>query len=210
MLDNMSIRLKQLRKRRGMTLQQVADIVGVGFSTVRKWEVGDIQNIKRDKIALLAKALHTSPAYLMGWEDEPIELQFQNIKQATKNTLPILGSVACGEPIFKPAQELYVECVDDITADFALFAQGDSMINANIHDGDVVFVKKCDMVDNGQIAVVIIDDEATLKRVYYNKEKQQLILHSENPNYQPLIYINEQLENIRIIGRAVFVQSLIQ
>lgn len=68
--ENMAQRIKNLRQEKGLTLEQVADVVGVGKSTVRKWETGMIANMKRDKIALLAKALGTTPAYLMGWKEE--------------------------------------------------------------------------------------------------------------------------------------------
>ena len=71
--SEMSQRIRELRLSRKMTLEQVADIVGVGKSTVRKWETGMIANMKRDKIALLAKALGTTPAYLMGWKEETPE-----------------------------------------------------------------------------------------------------------------------------------------
>lgn len=70
MTGYMSQRIKELRKEKGLTLEQVADIVGVGKSTVRKWETGMIANMKRDKIANLAKALGTTPAYLMGWDEK--------------------------------------------------------------------------------------------------------------------------------------------
>ena len=70
MENDLSMKIKQLRLERRMTLEQVADIVGVGKSTVRKWETGMIANMKRDKIALLAEALGTTPAYLMGWNEE--------------------------------------------------------------------------------------------------------------------------------------------
>ena len=67
----MKDKIKSLRIQQGLTLEEVGDIVGVGKSTVRKWETGDIENMRRDKIAKLAAALHTSPGYLMGWEDAP-------------------------------------------------------------------------------------------------------------------------------------------
>ena len=94
-------------------------------------------------------------------------------------------------------------------ADFCLKAKGDSMINARIFDGDIVFIKQMPMVENGEIAAVIIDNEATLKRVYYYPEKHKLILNPENPAYEPLVYINEELDTIRILGKAVcFMSSL--
>lgn len=74
MSEGMADRIKGLRKERGLTLEQVADVVGVGKSTVRKWETGMIANMKRDKIASLAKALGTTPAYLMGWTESKDEV----------------------------------------------------------------------------------------------------------------------------------------
>ena len=70
MSEGMAQRIKKLRQERGLTLEQVAEVVGVGKSTVRKWETGMIANMRRDKIADLAKALGTTPAYLMGWKEE--------------------------------------------------------------------------------------------------------------------------------------------
>jgi repressor LexA len=83
------------------------------------------------------------------------------------------------------------------------------MVGAHIHDGDLVFFRRCDTVDNGKIAVVIIGDEATLKRVYYAPEKEQLILMPENPAYRPLVYVGPELEQVRIMGEALFVQSML-
>ncbi len=71
MEKGMAQRIKELRQARDLTLEQVADVVGVGKSTVRKWETGFIENMRRDKIAKLAAALHTTPDYLMGWSDNP-------------------------------------------------------------------------------------------------------------------------------------------
>lgn len=72
-IKGMAQKIKELRQERGLTLEQVANVVGVGKSTVRKWETGMIANMRRDKIAALAQALGTTPAYLMGWEDEDEE-----------------------------------------------------------------------------------------------------------------------------------------
>ena len=77
------------------------------------------------------------------------------------------------------------------------------MTGAGIQSGDIVFFVAQETVDNGQIAAVFIDEEVTLKRVYYYKEKNKLILQPENPAYEPLVYVGEELNSIRIIGRAV-------
>ena len=95
----------------------------------------------------------------------------------------------------------------DIKADFCLAAKGDSMINARIHDGDIVFIRVTPTVNNGDIAAVIIDENATLKRVYYYPQQNKLVLNAENPKYEPLIYITEELNNIRILGKAVYFMS---
>ena len=126
----------------------------------------------------------------------------------TKIKIPMLGSVACGKPIFaNEERELYVEVGTELKADYCLTAQGDSMINARINDGDIVFIQKCEIVDNGEIAVVIIDDEVTLKRVYYYPDESKLVLQAENPKYAPFVFINEELNNIHILGKCVAFQS---
>ena len=120
----------------------------------------------------------------------------------------MLGDIACGEPIYASEdRESYIMAGTDINADFCLRAKGDSMIGARILDGDIVFIKKAPTVNNGEIAAVIIGDEATLKRIYYYPQKGKLILQAENPKYEPLVYIGEELNEIRILGKAVAFQS---
>lgn len=121
---------------------------------------------------------------------------------------PLLGSIACGEPIYAEENfEAYVEARAHIEADFCLRARGDSMTGARILDGDIVFIKNQSMVDNGEIAAVVIENEATLKRVNYYPEKNLLILKADNPRYADLIYSGEQLDHITILGKAVAFQS---
>ena len=81
------------------------------------------------------------------------------------------------------------------------------MIGARIYDGDIVFIRSQNAVDNGEIAAVIINDEATLKRVYYYPNEQKLVLSPENPRYAPLVYVKDELDSIKIIGKAVAFQS---
>ena len=120
----------------------------------------------------------------------------------------IIGQIACGAPIFaQESIEGYASTCYGIEADFCLFAKGDSMINARIYDGDLVFIKKQSMVENGEIAVVLIDDSATLKRVYYYPDQNKLILNPENPKYEPLVYVGNELEQVQILGKAVSFSS---
>lgn len=202
----MGQKIKALREENGLTLEQVGNAVGVGKSTVRKWENGIIANMRRDKIADLAKALHTTPAYLMGWKEE-IQ-QVDNLFRIETRKFPLLGNIACGTPIFaNEEKELYVEAGANIDADFCLRAKGDSMTGARINDGDIVFIRKQDTVDNGEIAAVVIDDEATLKRVNYYPQQELLILKAENSQYADMVYTGEQLNHIIILGKAVAFQS---
>lgn len=125
-----------------------------------------------------------------------------------RKRVPIVGAIACGKPIY--AEEQYGEYVlSDIDADFALYCKGDSMVGARIHDGDLVFIRKQASVENGEIAAVVIEDDATLKRVYFYPEQQKLILSPENPSYEPLVFIGEELDAIHVLGKAVAFQSLL-
>ena len=115
---------------------------------------------------------------------------------------PRLGPIACGEPILAVENiEDYDDVPDDIKCDFTLICKGDSMINARINDGDIVYIRKQEQVDNGEIAAVLIDNEATLKRVYVYSNK--VVLQPENPKYEPFVYVGEEMNEIRIIGKAV-------
>lgn len=208
---DMGQKIYKLRTEKGMTLEELGNKVGVGKSTVRKWENGIIANMKRDKIAKVAEALGTTPAYLMGWQEEqktPDILNISNIFPLELKKYPLLGEIACGEPIFcNEDRESYVLSGTDIDADFCLKAHGDSMINARILDGDIVFIKRQETVENGEIAAVIIDNEATLKRINYYPEQNMVILKPENPRYSDIILQNETLNHVRILGKAVAFQS---
>ncbi|MBQ8119195.1 MAG: XRE family transcriptional regulator [Ruminococcus sp.] len=165
---------------------------------------------KQDKLAILSEALHVNEPWLMGYDDVSKDdiFKYPNIKPVVKKRFPMLGSIACGEPIFADEDREHCVMVDmDIDADFCLTAKGDSMINARINDGDIVFIKEMPLVENGEIAAVIIGDEATLKRVYYYKEQNKLVLNPENPKYEPLVYVNSELDTIRILGKAVYFMS---
>ena len=145
----------------------------------------------------------------MDWDDDaPALPPYDNIVPITTHKIPVLGTIACGTPIYAEEQfEYYVEVGVEIQADYAVHAKGDSMIGARIYDGDLVFIRIQPMVDNGQIAAVCIDNEATLKRVYYYPDKKKLVLSAENPAYEPLVYVGEELDQVRILGKAVAFQS---
>lgn len=197
--------IKALRLKKGLTQEELGKYIGVQKSAIRKYESGMIENIKRSAIQKMADVFNVSPSYIMGFTNNS---NISNIYPIEKYKIPMLGEVACGKPIYcVEDRESYVEVGTKIRADFCLRARGDSMTGARINDGDIVFIQKQSMVDNGDIGVVIIDNEATLKRVFYYPEKQKLVLQSENPKYEPFVYIGEELNDIIILGRAIAFQS---
>ena len=172
-------------------------------------EKTDENNLNLDTVKQLAKALNISIDYLI--DEEDTSYLPKNIIPVKKIKVPVLGSIACGKPIFADEHlECYVDSINDTHSDFALWAKGDSMINARINDGDLVFVRQQEQVENGEIAVVLINDEATLKRVFYDEKKATLTLVAENPRYAPFVYQGEELQNIKILGKAVAFQSNIR
>lgn len=201
-------KIRKLREDNNMTQTELAERIRVSKQSLYKYENGIVTNIPSDKIEAIADVFDVSPAYIMGWEDEQSQCDNDYPEQLTPisnigiKRYPLLGAVACGEPIYRE-EDGYIECMDDIDADFCLVCKGDSMINARIYDGDVVFIKHTPVVENGQIAAVSVDNEVTLKRVYYYPDKNKLVLNPENPAYEPLIYTKEELNEVRILGRAV-------
>lgn len=203
--------LKRLRKQKRMTLEELADAIGTSKQTIHRYENGIISNIPADKVLKLAAALDVSPAELMGWDGEDFSsFNYNNVLPYSVKRIPMLGNIACGEPIFADEEhESFVNVGDGIDADFCLRASGDSMMGARIFDGDIVFIRKQEAVDNGEIAAVIINDEATLKRVYYYPSEEKIVLTPENPRYAPLVYIRDELDTIKILGKAVAFQSIV-
>ena len=187
--------------------------VKLGKNDLSQYVSGKVEPGQR-KLWILALALNVSEAWLMGY-DVPQERKISTdslpsnvLPLPEMKKVPLLGEIACGEPIF--AEEQYGEYIDleaGVSADFCLRAKGDSMTGARIQDGDIVFIRKQDIVGNGEIAAVLIDNEATLKRVYYYPEKAKIVLNPENPKYEPLVYVGEELNEIRILGKAVAFQS---
>lgn len=202
-------RMKGKRNKLGMTLEDVAKVVGVSRQTIQKYESGIVANIPSDKIELLAKALHTTPAYLMGWEAPAPEIPegFEPPPRWVRK--PLLGNIACGLPILAVENvEEYILVPENIHCDFLLRCKGDSMINARILDGDIVMIRHQEDVENGEIAAVRIDGEVTLKRVYKHPGMVQLM--PENSAYPPMIYSNGNCTEICIVGKAIAFLSLVR
>ena len=202
--------LKNRRTELGLTQLDVANAVGVSEATVSRWESGDIANMKRSRIASLASVLKMSPSIIMGWNEEhEAHMPSNIIPMPAMRKVPLVGSIACSTPILAEENlDGTVEAPDHVRADFALRCKGDSMINARIFDGDIVYIRQQESVEHGEIAAVLIGDEATLKRVYIYDDC--ISLEAENPQYKPMVYRGEEMNNIRILGKAVAFTSVIR
>lgn len=212
-------RIRDLRTAAHMTQDELGARVGVQKQTIYKYEAGLVVNLKRDVIGKLAKALNVAPSYLMGFSDDaPIQQEAQNrTVEIPDGFLPLphtvkkprLGVIACGEPIMAEENfDGYDDVPDYIKCDFTLKCEGDSMVGARINDGDIVYIRRQPDVENGQIAAVMEDGEKTLKRVY--KYPNKVILQPENPKYPPIVYVGEELNTFRILGKAVGFTSTIK
>ncbi len=204
-------RLKSLRGEKGWSQQRLADELKLSKSSVNMYERGE-REPSFETMEAIADLFNVDMNYLYGRADvkiadpiifvkrRPIPPGFEPPPKMRK--VPLIGSIACGDPI-TAEQNLagYVDVPDDIQCDFSLTCHGDSMIDAGIHDKDVVYIRSQPEVENGQIAAVRIDGEATLKRVYYNGET--LTLMPANPSYAPMIYSGSQLNDVHIEGKAV-------
>lgn len=204
--DKFSERLNAALEMRNMKAAELSRKTNIPAAVISQYRSGRYKPMQ-DRVDIISKALDVSPAWLMGLSDNELDLSRYGLRPITIKRLPLLGNIACGEPKYADEdRESYIEVGTDINADFCLRAKGDSMTGARINDGDIVFIRSMPRVDNGQIAAVIIDDEATLKRVYYYEGKM-IILHAENPKYNDIIYKDEELDKVRIIGLAVAFQS---
>lgn len=205
----MNRRIKERRLALNLTQEELAQRLGLQKSAIAKYESGRVENIKRSVLAKMAEVLECSPTYLMGWDDEqPSAPSYSNIFPLQRTRVPLPGPIACGKPIFcNEDRESYVEAGTAVRADFCLKARGDSMTGARIMDGDIVFIQKDAELVNGQIYAVAIDDEATLKRVYYDETAQELRLLAENPKYPTMVYSGERLAHVHVLGKAIAFQS---
>lgn len=195
-------KIRDARKAAGLTQRQLAERISVSNTSISNWE----KNLSRpdpDTIQNLCWALNVQPNYFFGTDSVSNLIEIPEFRR-----VPLIGTIACGTPIL--AQENIEDEVDmpeHIHADFALRCKGDSMINARIYDGDVVYIRKQDTVYNGEIAAVLIDDEATLKRIRLYED--HIVLEPENPLYRPLSYWAEDMNSVHILGKAVAFTSSI-
>lgn len=189
------------RKRLNLTLKEVADYVGVSEATVSRWESGNIANMRRDRISALAQILRVSPIEIMGISDGEDQICNEAVQ------IPVLGYVRAGIPMNAIENILDYEEISQAQARtgdfFGLQIKGDSM-EPRITEGDVVIVKKQETVENGEIAVILVNgDDATVKKFYKTEAGVKLV--STNPKYDPFFYTPAEVNNlpVTIIGKVV-------
>lgn len=200
-------RMKELRSALGISMREAARRLNISYTTYVNYEKG-VREPCNETLVAIARFYGTTIDHLLGYSDATAKaeglLPMPELRQ-----IPLLGAIACGEPIL--AQENLdgsVSLPRDIHADFALLCKGDSMAGARIFDGDLVYIRQQETVENGQIAAVLIEDEATLKRVYIYED--HIVLSPENPMYRPFAYWGEDMNRIRILGRAIAFTSMVR
>ena len=205
-----SERLKSLRAEKGWSQQRLADELKLSKSSVNMYERGE-REPGFETMEAIADTFNVDMDYLYGRTDvkiaEPIQfnadtvpLGFEPLPRMVKK--PLIGDIACGEPITAEQNVAdYVDVPEAVHCDFCMRCHGDSMVDAGIQDNDVVYIRIQPEVEDGEIAAVRIGGEATLKRVYY--DGQSLTLMPANSSYRPKTYSGQELENIRIEGKAV-------
>ena len=208
-MSTIADRLLKSITAKGYSYGELAKITGFPKSAIQRYATGQTPKIPVDRLERLADVLGVSAAYLMGWEEQvqppeqpcvTIPPGFEPPPEMVK--VPLVGAIACGEPITAEENlEGYVDAPKSVHCDFALRCEGDSMIDAGISEGDIVFIRQQPEVPNGQIAAVRIGDEATLKRVYW--DGTTLTLMPANPCYAPRPFTGEQLRDVQIEGRAI-------
>ena len=216
-MEEFKDRLVHAMELRGVRAAELSRRTGLSKARISQYVNGKFVP-KSDAVILIAEQLRVSELWLLGKSDDiepgPRTVKIpcpENVSPLRLCRYPILGEIACGLPILaeEDPDGGYVTAAET-NADFCLTAKGDSMIGARIFDGDEVFIQQTDLVNNGEIAAVVVENEATLKRVYYYPEDEKLILTAENPVYAPMVFVGEELASIRILGRAVAFQSKVR
>lgn len=208
----MAENIKRYMEKKGINAKQLAEILDFPYTTVLSW-VNAANYPRIDKIEQMADFFGVKKSDLIEDKIDAIINRHPDLHPIRKiRSVPILGTIACGTPIWAEENfEGYIG-IDPMHMDgeFALICKGDSMVGANIHDGDIVLMKKTSDVEDGRIAAVFIEDATTLKKVY--KRDNSLVLQPCNKNYGPIVYSAKEAEDngIQIIGECVGVYHAVE
>ena len=198
--------LKELRTEKHLTQSQLAKCFEISASTIGMYE----QNRREpdfETLEAIADFFNVDMDYLTG--RSTVKNKYRELNKIPEGfspppemvLKPLVGKIACGTPILAEQNiDGYILLPNGISADYALNCDGDSMVDAGIYDGDVVFIKEQPMVENGEIAAILIDGETTLKKVYKDKDKLSLI--PANSKYAPLTFVKNEINMVSILGKA--------
>lgn len=203
--------LRQLRRERGLSQDEMAVLLGTTKQVISRYETK--QRVPRlSVVAQFASKLGVPLSLLTGENEEPAP---EITRENGVRRVPVLGGVACGEPVHNPGDGTeYVTIEEDILCDFALVAQGDSMTGDRIHSGDIVFIRKQSNVRDGEIAAVAVDNELTLKRIRRLRGADGSVAFTQllpsNPSYSPIdIGGEDETRAVHILGKAVAVRFML-
>lgn len=204
---NFSTRLKELRVSKDLSQDDLAKTLGLAKSSISMYEKGK-RKPSFEVLESLADFFNVDMDYLLGKTDKTTFIPLSH--GASLKKVPMLGYAAAGKPLENLNQAVfYVDIENKYDVDFCITVSGDSMIGANIFDGDIIFIKKTSEVANGRIACIQIDREKVcLKRFYKNGDMVTLV--SENPRYPPMVFTKDNCESLQILGIAVIKQSEIK
>ena len=208
----MAENIKRYMEKKGINAKQLAEILDFPYTTVLSW-VNAANYPRIDKIEQMADFFGVKKSDLIEDKIDNIINRHPDLHPIRKiRSVPILGTIACGTPIWAEENfEGYIG-IDPMHMDgeFALICKGDSMVDANIHDGDIVLMKKTSDVEDGRIAAVFIEDATTLKKVY--KRDNSLVLQPCNSAYGPIVYSYDDAEDkgIQILGECVGVYHAVE
>lgn len=211
-MDETLRRILGLCVYKDISQKELTERINLKGSAISEWKAGRSRSYMKH-LPKIAELLGVTVEELTsgGYEPEYQTTVYEGVMPLPETKkVPLLGTIACGEPI------LAVENISDflsaplnIHCDFALSCKGDSMVNARIFDGDVVFIRQQEMVENGEIAAVLIDNEATLKR-FYRSESGTVTLCACNPMFPDMVFVGEQAKDIRVLGKAVAFTSWVR
>lgn len=212
-------RLKRAMENSNISQTELAKRTGIGKSSISTYLAGSYEP-KQKNIYRMAQVLNVNEAWLMGY-DAPMKSDFRSIQPELPpnvvplpqmRKVPLVGQIACGIPILAEQNiQEYIDLPAHINADYALTCKGESMINIGIEDGDIVYILQQEEVENGQVAAVRVgDDEATLKRFYYDEEAGIVQLVAENSTIAPKVFVGEAINQVHVIGRAIAYTHIIE
>lgn len=200
-------KLKSIRLSMGLSQEEFAKKLNTTKQVISRYETEQ----RTPKITIAQEYANILGVPLQNLIDNNVDFPLATniIPMPEAKSIPLVGKIACGAPITATENlEGYIKIPAQLEADFALVCRGDSMTGARIMDGDIVIIRQQSDIDDGEIAAVLIEDEATLKRVY--KMPGRLVLRAENPRYAPIDLSGAELDGVRILGKAVYFISSIK